>query len=288
MTTYNRPELVIRAINSVVMERNSDTNIEIIVVDDASTTTLPNIQVEGVIYHRMPINGGPGPARMHGIQLANAPWVLILDDDDTLLPGSANYLKQQLPSVEDSAYPVYQFATHKENQREAFRLITLADYMNKSIIGDFTPVFDRQKFLQTGMQYPDNRAGGEHLLWWKIAEKFGIPSYDHPLVCVSDDASIRLTHFSSQMKKAAYHLQLAEMTLEEFGEQLQLKYPEEFRRINLARVTYSLLDNQSTLARSYLQDAQIDAPLHLALWAISWLPQSLIQKLFLLYRQHQG
>ncbi|WP_431223022.1 glycosyltransferase family 2 protein [Serratia sp. L9] len=288
ITTYNRPDLIVRAVNSVIAERSHSNNIEIIVVDDASTTSMPAMAVEHLVYHRMPTNGGPGPARMVGLQLARAPWVLMLDDDDTLVPGTADYLAQKLPTLEESAYPVYQFAVSKMNQKEEYRLITFDDYVNKAITGDFTPVFDRQKFLQTRLRYPDNRAGGEHLLWWKIAEKFGIPSYDRPLVCVSDDATVRLTHFSSQVKKAACHKQLADMALAEFGERLRQDHPQEFRRISLARITYSLLDNQRDKSRQYLHDAPLGNKLKTALWAISWLPQPLIHKLFLLYRQRQG
>ncbi|CAI1139187.1 glycosyltransferase family 2 protein [Serratia entomophila] len=288
ITTYNRPDLLVRAVNSVVAERNEHHRIEIVVVDDASTTPLPELAIEDLVCHRMPVNGGPGPARMEGLALARAPWVLMLDDDDTLEPGTAEYLAQRLPEQPESRYPVYQFAVNRENQKEEFRLITFDDYVNKAITGDFTPVFDRQKFLSTGLRYPHNRAGGEHLLWWKIAEEFGIPSYSHPLVSVSDDAAVRLTHFSSQVTKAAYHQQLAEMALADFGDRLRRDHPEEYRRIRLAHITYSLLNNHRAAARQSLRDAPIGSKFKIALWAISWLPHSAIQKLFLFYRRRQG
>lgn len=288
IATYNRPELVVRAVNSVIAERTTDHIIEIIVVDDASTTTLPILEAEGLIYHRMPVNGGPGPARMEGLALASAPWVLILDDDDTLEPGTAEYLKQVLPLTENASYPVYQFAVTTQNQKEKHRIITFDDYINKKIEGDFTPVFNKKMFLNTGLRYPENRAGGEHLLWWKIAEKFGIPSYKHPLVNVSNDAALRLTHYSSQIKKAACHKQLAEMALADFGDKLRHNYPQEYHRINLALITYSLLNNEKLQARHYLKSAPFGVKLKIALWSISWLPQPLINKLFLFYRKNQG
>lgn len=288
ITTYNRPDLLARAVDSVVTERSRHNKIQIIVVDDASTTAQPELAIDDLIFHRMPVNGGPGPARMQGLALASSPWVLMLDDDDTLEPGTAEYLATRLPEPETSAYPVYQFAVSKQNQKEEFRLITFDDYMNKTITGDFTPVFDREQFLGTGLRYPENRAGGEHLLWWKVAEKFGIPSYDRPLVRVSNDATVRLTHFSSQISKAAYHQQLAEMALADFGERLQRDHPEEFRRIRLAHITYSLLNRQCATARQSLKNAPLGDKLKMALWTISWLPHSLIKKLFISYRQRQG
>jgi GalNAc5-diNAcBac-PP-undecaprenol beta-1,3-glucosyltransferase len=288
IATYNRPELVVRAVNSVIAERNAKHTIEIIVVDDASTTPLPKFETEGLVYHRMPVNGGPGPARMEGIALANAPWVLILDDDDTLEPGTADYLEKILPLDENASHPVYQFAITAQNQKEKYQLITFDDYVNKKIEGDFTPVFNKKIFLDTGFRYPGNRAGGEHLLWWKIAEKFGIPSYNHPLVRVSDDAALRLTHYSSQIKKSVCHKQLAEIALENFGDKLRNNHPQEFQRINLALITYTLLSNEPQQARNYLKKSPLGKKLKIALWSISWLPQPLIKKLFLIYRKNQG
>jgi len=286
--TYNRPDLVVRAVNSVVAARSERHKIEIIVVDDASTTMQPELAIDDLIYHRMPVNGGPGPARMKGLELARAPWVLIFDDDDTLEPDAAEYLAAHLPEPEHSDYPVYQFVTNKGTQEGDFRLITLDDYVHKVITGDFTPVFNRAQFLSTGLQYPQNRAGGEHLLWWKVAETFGLPSYNRPLVKMSDDAATRLTHFPSQVSNAVYHQQLAEMTLADFGEQLQCNYPDEYRRVRLAHITYSMLNNQCAKARQSLKDPLLGGKLKMALWTISWLPNSLIKQLFLLYRQRQG
>ncbi|EPF2623189.1 glycosyltransferase family 2 protein [Yersinia intermedia] len=286
IATYNRPELVLRAVNSVISERKSNNLIEIIVVDDASTTPQPEFATQGLAYHRMPVNGGPGPARMKGIELASAPWVLILDDDDTLEPGAADYLDQILPLIENANHPVYQFAITEHNQKEKYQLITFDDYVNKKTQGDFTPVFNKKIFLDTGFHYPENRAGGEHLLWWKIAEKFGIPSYNHPLVRVSNDAELRLTHYSSQIKKSLCHKQLAEIALENFGEILRNNHPQEFQRINLALITYTLLSNEPQQARNYLNKSPLGKKLKITLWIISWLPQPLIKKLFLIYRKN--
>lgn len=288
IATYNRPHFLIRAINSVVAERNEENTIEIIVVDDASTTPLPELSMQDLIIHRMPVNVGPGAARMKGLALASAPWVLMLDDDDTLEIGTTKYLAKILFLGNKPRYPVYQFAVNTKNQKDEYTLITFNDYMKNIITGDFTPVFDRKKFLSTGLQYPHNRAGGEHLLWWKIADKFGIPSYNHRLVNIYNDASVRLTHSSSQIINAAYHQQLAKITLADFGDRLRRDYPRKYQKICLAFISYSLLNNNRSLARRSLRYAPISKYFKVALWIISWLPQCIIHKLFLYYRQHQA
>lgn len=288
IATYNRPKLIIRAVNSVIAQRSEHNNIEIIIVDDASTTTPPAFKEHSLIYHRMSANGGPGPARMKGLALASAPWVLILDDDDTLQSGAVEYLAQLLPTLEDLSYPVYQFATSPQNLSAAYQLVEFNDFMTKKLIGEFTPVFHRDHFLKSGLQYPNNRVGGEHLLWWEIADKFSIPAYNHSLVIVNNDADSRLTHFSSQITHAANHQQLAEMALTRFGNKLSSMYPEEYRRIRLAHVIYSLLNNQRKIARQSLNNHAFNHGLKIALWGVSWLPLPIIKKLFLFYRGYRG
>ncbi|MCW2256817.1 GalNAc5-diNAcBac-PP-undecaprenol beta-1,3-glucosyltransferase [Providencia alcalifaciens] len=288
IATYNRPKLIIRAVNSVIAQRSQHNNIEVIIVDDASTTTPPAFKEHSLIYHRMSNNGGPGPARMKGLELANSPWVLILDDDDTLKPEAVEYLAQLLPTLKDLPYPVYQFAVYPQNLPAKYHLIQLDDFVQKKLSGEFTPVFHREHFLASGMQYPNNRAGGEHLLWWEIADKFSIPAYNHSLVIVNNDADTRLTHFSSQITHAASHQQLAEIALARFGGTLSLMYPEEYRRIRLAHVIYSLLNNQRKIARQSLNDPAFNHGLKIALWGVSWLPLTIIKKLFLFYRGYRG
>ncbi|WP_160027552.1 glycosyltransferase family 2 protein [Serratia rhizosphaerae] len=288
ITTYNRPELVQRAVASVAQQRRDDFNIEIIVVDDASPCPLPQFMETDIVTYQMPVNGGPGPARMQGLSLAHAMWVLMLDDDDTLEPDAVSHLMPHLTDPVLQQYPVMQFARTNGKLCGDDRVIHFDDYLSGQITGDFAPIFNRAVFLHTQLGYPNNRAGGEHILWWRLAMDYGIPTFSKILVTLYDDAQERLTHFSSQVKKAADHQQLAEITLTEFGVQLQTAYPTEYQRVCLARITYSMLNNQCRSARSYLTTAPLGGKMKSALWLITWLPQPLIKKLFLFYRQRQG
>jgi len=289
IATFNRPELVIRAVDSVLSQRSRDVKVEIIVVDDASTTSLPVFLASDIVCCRMPINGGPGPARMQGLKLAQAPWVLMLDDDDILEPGALSYLanKLQLPDFTD--YPVVQFARTNGRINSSYRLVDFDDYLSGYLTGDFTPVFNKAVFLQTGLSYPANRAGGEHLLWWRLAADYGgIPSFSRVLVKVLDDADIRMTHISSQIKNASDHQQLAEVTLAQFGDLLRSEFPAEYCRVCLARITYSLLSGRKQSARRFLAEAPIAQGLKAALWGISWLPLPIIHQAFIFYRRQQA
>jgi len=89
LTTYNRPHLIIHALQSVV---DCDDVNEIIVVDDF-TADLPEEWASSIerIDSRVRViqlaqNGGVSAARNQGWQAAKGSHVLFLDDDDRLFP----------------------------------------------------------------------------------------------------------------------------------------------------------------------------------------------------------
>lgn len=80
ITSYNRPEMLLKAIESVKKQTYKD--FEIIVVDDHSDIepTIP----EGVKYKRLEVNsGGPAKPRNEGIMMAKGEYVCFLDEDNT-------------------------------------------------------------------------------------------------------------------------------------------------------------------------------------------------------------
>ena len=286
--TYNRPQLVQRAVASVLAQADAAMPIEVIVVDDASATPLPAFSSPHVRTHRMASNGGPGPAKMQGMRMASAPLALMLDDDDTLRVDAVRTLFAALARQALDAFPVVQFACGERQIEGDFCQKTFADYMAGRVLGDFTPVFRVGLFLQSALSYPDSRVGGEHLLWWRVTERYGaIPSFAARLVDVSANASIRLTDPSSQIRHAEDHLMLADTGLAEFGERLRAAYPLPYRRLMLARFTYAALSGRPREARASLVEMPLGRGLKLALRAISYLPLPVVRAAFLLYRRSQ-
>ena len=87
--TFGRPELVRRAVMTVLSQSLRDIEV-IVVVDgpDAETqTALAEIRDPRVRVIVHPANRGAGAARDTGAEVANAPWIAMLDDDDEWLPG---------------------------------------------------------------------------------------------------------------------------------------------------------------------------------------------------------
>ncbi len=79
--TYNRPELLRRAVASVLDQERVAR--EVIVVDDGSTRRVTEDDLPaGVTVVRNGGSGGVAAARNLGVERAAAPWIAFLDDDD--------------------------------------------------------------------------------------------------------------------------------------------------------------------------------------------------------------
>lgn len=96
--TYNRGDLISRAIASVIAQTYQ--NLEIIVVDDASTEdiaqAIAHINDPRLRYLRHETNLGGSVARNTGIKAAQGEFVAFLDSDDTWLP---HKLQRQLAEI---------------------------------------------------------------------------------------------------------------------------------------------------------------------------------------------
>lgn len=111
--TYNRPMLLERAVESVLMQKFKD--YEVIVIDDCSTkdnSELNEIAVYNktchhdqykVTYHRNDKNEGLPATRNKGILNSSGKYICYLDDDDMLYP---NHLELLSSVLENSDYKV--------------------------------------------------------------------------------------------------------------------------------------------------------------------------------------
>ena len=89
MPTHNRSDLLVRALDSLMAQSLKE--IEIIVVDDASTDDTPDIIKQRMqLDHRLHVvrndeNSGPAQSRNIGYGLAKGEYVIFLDSDDYFL-----------------------------------------------------------------------------------------------------------------------------------------------------------------------------------------------------------
>jgi len=105
IATYNRADLLPRALESVLSQDFQD--LELIVVDDGSTDDTPQVVARfadpRVRYIRFAENRGIGAARHAGVEAARGDLVAFNDSDDVWAPGKLTYmvsLFERYPSVD--------------------------------------------------------------------------------------------------------------------------------------------------------------------------------------------
>ncbi|MGB7759808.1 MAG: glycosyltransferase family 2 protein [Bryobacteraceae bacterium] len=291
IATYNRPHLVVRAIESVL---GQDCPVEAVVVDDASQddraasvcATRPAVR-----YLRRELNAGPGAARMDGIRVASGEWVVILDDDDELLPGALQNMAVRLASGAGSgnAPAVFFRSTNALPLDRDFTVVSAEDLIAGRVTGDFVPVIHKRRFLDAGLEYPRLKIGAEGLLWLGAAERFGIPVWNVETVQVHRDASHRLTSIRNQMHRAAEYAELQDIYIQRFGEAMGRLAPRALRTRLMGAATYWLLAGDTGRARQRLRQlaAATEWPAlaaAVAMFGLTFMPRAICRQLFLLFR----
>src|SRR4051794_13465342 len=114
--TYNRPGLLADALGSVCRQTISD--FECIVVDDCSPTPVAIPDDPRFKLVRNSRNVGASASRNRGLEMAQAPFVTVLDDDDLFAP---ERLALALPALEDGEISVCAQADLSTGRRAAFR-----------------------------------------------------------------------------------------------------------------------------------------------------------------------
>ncbi|WP_218813696.1 glycosyltransferase family 2 protein [Rickettsiella endosymbiont of Dermanyssus gallinae] len=108
LTTYNRSQLLPRAIRSVLQQTFSD--FELIIIDDHSTDNTQSVVAEftdnRITYIQQDHNQGVSTARNTGIKQAKGEYLCFLDDDDEYLPA---FLQEIFQCIEKKKKPFIGF-----------------------------------------------------------------------------------------------------------------------------------------------------------------------------------
>lgn len=268
--------------------------LEVIVVDDASTDETPDViprDYPSVRFLRHERNKGVGRARETGIDASSHPWILLLDDDDEFLPGAFTTITESIQALPHyDQYPVLQFPRDNGFTPGPYTLIRLHHYLEGTLGGDFVPLINKSMFRAHKLSFPATRVGGEHLLWWELADTVGIPTWSAVVAKMNADAPLRLTSPEHQTARAAEYAQLQRDTLRRFGPVLKARYPDLYREKVLGGAIYSILAGDRAEARSFLR--QLETPgadfVAFGLRCLMWLPRPVAKQAFLLYRRITG
>jgi glycosyltransferase involved in cell wall biosynthesis len=155
--TRNRPEIVLRAVQSALEQ--SIANLEVIVVidgpDKASEEALSAVPDPRLNVIALQEQVGGSEARNTGVRAARAPWVAFLDDDDEWLPRK---LELQLSAAESvrAKYPViYSRFIGRSKDNDVV--------MAARLPGEGEPVSE-YLFCRTGLRFGETALGTSELM----------------------------------------------------------------------------------------------------------------------------
>ena len=177
ITTHNRSQLLLRAIDSVLSQ--SYKNLEIIVVDDASSDDTSKVMADVLTHHpqiqylRNETPKGACQARNWGIKEANGAFIAGLDDDDEWLPNRI----ETFVNYYDPKYSIYgaNDIIIFENGTEAIQrpqTINLDDMLHKNVFGN-QGFIEKDRIVSIGGFDENLVAAQDHDMWLRLIEHFG-------------------------------------------------------------------------------------------------------------------
>lgn len=186
--TYNRKDMVLRAIKSV--QSQSLKAFEIIVVDDGSTDgTKEHFPMDGITYYRIDHCGYPGKVRNFGVDRSKGDYIAFLDSDDIW---ELDKLKKQIDYFK--ANPGCRLLHTKEIWSRNGRIISqkkrkhkrfgniFADSLHGCIIGPSTVCMDRALFIEFKGFNETIEVGEDYDLWLRITNSCTIDYIDDELI----------------------------------------------------------------------------------------------------------
>lgn len=205
--TYNRAKLIGRAIQSILNQSYQD--IEIIIVDDASTDETSNIvktfKSPNIKYFALDKNSGACHARNIGIQHATGEYISFLDSDDTWEPTK---LEQQYNFLKEKKAHVVVCNYWKERKGEKIikihpnhgDIITQEELLNANIVTTGSLLVSRHVFEQIGLFDEQMPRYQDWELILRIAKRFTIFYLNEPLLTLFFQEN-SITNSTSKAKK---------------------------------------------------------------------------------------
>lgn len=177
ITTYNRCNLLPRAINSVLNQTYK--NVEIIIVDDCSIDKTQEIiknyqkRYSNIIYIKNDIPSGANVSRNKGIKIAQGEFIAGLDDDDEFLPERIELLMKHYNNQ-------YAFITsnnlmitaNKQIPSKIPSIVTLNDMLSNNILMN-QGLIEKDRLIKIGLYDESLNACQDYDIWMRLIIEFG-------------------------------------------------------------------------------------------------------------------
>jgi len=180
--TYNRAQLVGRAVQSILNQTYQD--FEITVVDDSSTdnteVVVKSFNDERIRYIRHRENRGLPAARNTGIRVAKGKYIGLLDDDDEWLPKKLEKQIDKFRRLSDNVGVVYSgFCYISENSgKTVSRVIpslrgnVYVHLLERCILGSPTPLIRKNCFQKAGFFDETLPSSEDWDMWIRLSKHY--------------------------------------------------------------------------------------------------------------------
>jgi glycosyltransferase involved in cell wall biosynthesis len=178
--TFNRPQLLLRAVNSVLKQTYS--KFEIIIIDDCSDVDIQSkiekLADDRIKYVRHSKRLGGASARNTGIQSASGEYIALLDDDDEWM---SSKLEKQVDRLYNSPpgigiiYCGYRAVFNGTTLYEVFPKLkgNLTDFaLKKCPLGSPTPLIRKRCFNESGLLDKALPSCQDWDLWIRFSMKY--------------------------------------------------------------------------------------------------------------------
>ena len=260
--THSRPQRLLRAVESAL---KAGTDVEVIVVDDASVDSTAEVcrSLQRIRYLRLEHNLGVAGARNVGILASSADFIAFLDDDDLRLPGSLDWQVDALLANKGAGFvcgPMLiadqegnltgEVSGPRDRCADVFWNLLELDFPVMPI----SAVIRKQCFSTVGLLRNDLPGIDDWDIFARIAELFPVLVLDQPVSIYRNPTPLSMQGSSSQaqhLSSAARHqLQLLSLPRARAAPASKRR---EVRRRALSRIADTLLWNaaQAIGQRSY-------------------------------------
>lgn len=187
--THNRPHLLPRAVQST---RQAGTDVEVIVVDDASVDETAEVcrHLAGIKYVRVERNQSVAGARNLGILASTSDYLTFLDDDDLRLPDSLDLQLQTLAAAHEVGFVYGQMLLGNQDNSAASELHPTScpegDIFWRLLERNFVPcgsvVFRKSCLMRIGLLDEAIPGVDDWDLWIRIAELYPVAAVEQPMI----------------------------------------------------------------------------------------------------------
>jgi len=171
---YNRVSSLKKCVESILPQQYE--GLEVIIIDDCSTDVTKQY-MQGLKQHAFiktiynKENRGVNYARNRGIEAVTQKFILFLDSDDELIPGSIEKVKEAIAAHADTKHFLFVVSDRAEHFRQVtdIKRISYEDWVSGAVSGDFTHVVLTET-MKKYLFFEEFRMF-EHLNWLRVKKE---------------------------------------------------------------------------------------------------------------------